>query len=53
MVWMPLDELKTVNLELKRRSEESRKREAELIQYQRWKQQQPTLKDVRCSPSQR
>ncbi|XP_054280670.1 trichoplein keratin filament-binding protein-like [Macrosteles quadrilineatus] len=44
--WMPLDELKGVNLELKLRSEQARRREAELIQYQRWKQEQPTLRDL-------
>uniref|UniRef100_A0A1B6LKH3 Uncharacterized protein n=1 Tax=Graphocephala atropunctata TaxID=36148 RepID=A0A1B6LKH3_9HEMI len=44
--WMPLEELKYVNLELKRRSEESRKREAELLLYQRWKQEQPSLRDL-------
>uniref|UniRef100_A0A1B6ISL4 Trichoplein keratin filament-binding protein n=1 Tax=Homalodisca liturata TaxID=320908 RepID=A0A1B6ISL4_9HEMI len=44
--WMPLEELKSVNLELKRRSEESRKREAELLLYHRWKQEQPSLRDL-------
>lgn len=47
---MPLDELKSVNLELKRRSEEARKRESELLLYQKWKQEQPTLRDVSNRP---
>lgn len=43
---MPLEELKSVNYELKRREEENQRREAELKLYHQWRMKQPSITEV-------
>ena len=42
----PLEELKSVNYELKRREEENRSREVELKLYHKWRMDHPAVRDV-------
>jgi hypothetical protein len=46
---IPLEELKHVNYELKRREEESQRREAELKLYHQWRTKQPSIREVGVS----
>jgi hypothetical protein len=43
---IPLEELKSVNYELKRREEENQRREAELKLYHQWRVKQPSIREV-------
>ncbi|KDR07309.1 trichoplein keratin filament-binding protein-like [Zootermopsis nevadensis] len=43
---MPLEELKSVNYELKRREEENQRREAELKLYHQWRMKQPSITEL-------
>lgn len=43
---IPLEELKSVNYELKRREEENQRREAELKLYHQWREKQPSIREV-------
>lgn len=43
---IPLEELKSVNYELKRREEENQRRERELKLYHQWRMKQPSIREV-------
>ncbi|PNF24332.1 hypothetical protein B7P43_G11912 [Cryptotermes secundus] len=43
---IPLEELKSVNYELKRREEENQRREAELKLYHQWRVKQPSIREL-------
>jgi hypothetical protein len=43
---VPIEELKSVNYELKRREEESQRKEAELKLYHQWRMKQPSIVEV-------
>jgi hypothetical protein len=43
---IPLEELKSVNYELKRREEDNQRREKELKLYHQWRMKQPSIREV-------
>jgi len=43
---IPLEELKSVNYELKRREEDNQRRERELKLYHQWRMKQPSIREV-------